>query len=78
MPGPRWVRGERGGSDAHEESFGLNQVAPDASLCPPNQRTTPPGGGCPDPWNFSTNQPYPPDLLTLRPSGQALGKLMAE
>lgn len=61
-----------------EESFGLNQVTPDASLCPPSQRTTPPGGGCPGPWNFSTNQPYPPDVLTLRSSGQALGKLMAE
>jgi Glucanosyltransferase len=61
-----------------EESFGLNQITPDASLCPPNQRTTPPGGGCPGSWNFSTNQPYPPDILTLRSSGQTLAQLMAD
>jgi len=61
-----------------EESFGLNQITPDSSLCPPEKRTTPPGGGCPGPWNFTSNAPYPVDHLTLRTSGTTLRDLMAD
>lgn len=60
-----------------EESFGLHQITPDSSLCPPEKRSTP-SGGCPGPWNFDNNTPYPPDVLSLRPSGAALGQLMAK
>ncbi len=61
-----------------EESFGLNAITPSSTVCPPLQRTTPPGGGCPGPWNFDTNAPYPVDSLTVRASGTTLGDLMGQ
>lgn len=61
-----------------EECFGLNQITPSSADGPPSSRSLPPNGGCPGPWNFTNSTPYPADILTLRPSGQTLGTLMAK
>lgn len=56
-----------------EECFGLNAIKPSGG--DPNQRTTPPHGGCPGPWNFNTQAPYSPDILLPRQSLRTLTKL---
>ncbi len=56
-----------------EECFGLNAIEPAGQN--PAGRSVPPSGGCPGPWNFDTNQPYPPDILLPRASLTTLSKL---
>lgn len=61
-----------------EECFGLFQITPSSVPVPPLERSVPPGGGCPGPWNFVSSQPYPADILTPRGSATVLGALMGE
>lgn len=56
-----------------EECFGLNGIRP-AGPDPAN-RSVPEGGGCPGPWNFESNMPYPPDILLPRESLATLSRL---
>ncbi len=59
-----------------EECFGLFQITPSSAQGNPYNRTVPPNGGCPGPWNFATNEPYDVDILTQRDSATTLGRLM--
>ncbi len=56
-----------------EECFGLNAIKPSGG--DPFQRTVPPHGKCPGPWNFHTQAPYLPDILRPRQSLATLTKL---
>lgn len=74
-----------------EECFGLNAVTPavtpanyygpndPSSSVKPEDRPGPGkhGAGCPGPWNFDQNAPYPPDDLTPRPSWTTLSGMFA-
>jgi hypothetical protein len=56
-----------------EDSWGLNGIEPAGP--DPSGRPGPPGGGCPGPWNFAANAPYPPDNLQPRGSLAVLSAL---
>lgn len=56
-----------------EECFGLNAIAPAGP--DPAKRSAPNPGGCPGPWDFTSNRPYPPDELLPRESLATLTKL---
>jgi hypothetical protein len=56
-----------------EECFGLNAIRPAGP--DPARRSAPNPGGCPGPWNFESNTPYPPDELLPRESLATLSKL---
>jgi hypothetical protein len=56
-----------------EECWGLNAIRPAGP--DPAGRSVPNGGGCPGPWNFDSNTPYPPDELLPRESLTTLSKL---
>jgi hypothetical protein len=56
-----------------EECWGLNAIRPAGA--DPTRRSVPSGGGCPGPWDFASNRPYPPDELLPRKSLATLSKL---
>ncbi|HEX8241477.1 MAG TPA: hypothetical protein VF574_17205 [Allosphingosinicella sp.] len=69
-PGTRTNVAFPGGWD-DEECFGLNAIQP----VDPAGRSVPTPGGCPGPWDFESNAPYPPDVLVPRQSLATLSKL---
>lgn len=58
-----------------EECFGLNGIEPAGPDPAGRTLPPPPKGGCPGPWDFDSNTPYPPDRLLPRGSLATLSKL---